>query len=204
MAEKEKKPEAGKAAGPETVADTKKSADKPAPAAEKEPEPEKDEKTESASGKQQAQENGEGDASSPEAEEKSEKTDTSAEAEKASAPQDSPEQTDDAVKPEAENAAPSTQARDMELLDAKAQLAAFKCGVRADVVEDAVCLAMRDAGKTGEVTAESVADALTGVLDRHPEWKQAQQSGGDFRVGADGSKETHSSSDEISKIFGNS
>lgn len=92
---------------------------------------------------------------------------------------------------------------DLELLITKAQLAAFKSGVRGDVVEDAVCLAMHDAKKNGEVTEKTIADALSGVLDRHPEWKNAPESANNIRVGADGSKETHSSNDEISKIFGN-
>lgn len=92
---------------------------------------------------------------------------------------------------------------DLELLNTKAQLAAFKSGVRGDVVEDAVCLAMHDAKKNGEVTEKTIADALSGVLDRHPEWKNAPESANNIRVGADGSKETHSSNDEISKIFGN-
>lgn len=92
---------------------------------------------------------------------------------------------------------------DLELLNTKAQLAAFKSGVRGDVVEDAVCLAMHDAKKNGAVTEKTIADALSGVLDRHPEWKNAPESANNIRVGADGSKEKHSSNDEISKIFGN-
>ncbi len=161
-------------------------------------------KDEAASDEKQAEENGEGAPSGSETAEKSEKTDAPASTKADSAPQNDSEQAADNAQAQAEPTAPSTQARDMELLDAKAQLAAFKCGVRGDVVEDAVCLAMRDAQKAGKVTEKSVAEALTGVLDRHPEWKQAKEIGNNFRVGADGSKETHSTSDEISKIFGNS
>ena len=91
----------------------------------------------------------------------------------------------------------------MELLNTKVQLAAFKSGVRGEVVEDAVCLALHDAKKTGEVSEKSVAQALKGVLNRHPEWKQESASAGNFRVGAESGKTPNTASDEISKIFGN-
>lgn len=91
----------------------------------------------------------------------------------------------------------------VQLLSAQAQLAAFKCGVRPDAVEDAVCLAVNDAKKNGEVTAESIADALSGVLNRHPDWKVSHEPSNDFRMGADGTAKTGTSVDEISKIFGN-
>lgn len=91
----------------------------------------------------------------------------------------------------------------MELLNTKVQLAAFKSGVRGEVVEDAVCLALHDAKKTGEVSEKSVAQALKGVLNRHPEWKQESASAGNFRVGAESGKMPNTASDEISKIFGN-
>lgn len=81
--------------------------------------------------------------------------------------------------------------------------AAFKSGVRGEVVEDAVCLALHDAKKTGEVSEKSVAQALKGVLNRHPEWKQESASAGNFRVGAESGKMPNTASDEISKIFGN-
>ena len=101
--------------------------------------------------------------------------------------------------------APAADNSAMELLNTKAQLAAFKCGVRADVVEDAVCIAVYDAQKTGTVNSDSITEALKAVLDRHPEWKNSPENNNTgFRVGADGTKETpSSSSDEISKIFGN-
>ena len=98
---------------------------------------------------------------------------------------------------------PAADTLTMELLNAKAQLAAFKCGIRADVVEDAVCLAVNDAKKSGEVTEDSISQALSGVLNRHPEWKHAPDNTNGFRVGADGSKQPSTSNDEISKIFGN-
>lgn len=90
-----------------------------------------------------------------------------------------------------------------QLLAAQAQLAAFKCGVRPDAVEDAVCLAINDAKKNGEVTAESIADALSGVLNRHPDWKNYYEPSTNFRIGADGMTKANASIDEISKIFGN-
>lgn len=93
----------------------------------------------------------------------------------------------------------------MALLDAKAQLAAFKSGVKPDAVEDAVCLAIHDAKKAGTVDEGSVSTALKGVLKRHPEWQQSNDAGTapGFRIGADGSKSAPTSNDAISKIFGN-
>lgn len=90
-----------------------------------------------------------------------------------------------------------------ELLEVKAQLAAYKSGVRGDVVEDAVCLAVHDAQKAGELTEKTVSKALEGVLERHPEWKNAAENTAGFRVGADGSQKPPASNDAISQIFGN-
>ena len=90
-----------------------------------------------------------------------------------------------------------------QLLAAQAQLAAFKCGVRPEAVEDAVCLAINDAKKNGDVTADSIAEALSGVLNRHPDWKSFYELSNNFRIGADGMSKANSSIDEISKIFGN-
>lgn len=98
---------------------------------------------------------------------------------------------------------PVTSDLQTQLLSAQAQLAAFKCGVRPDAVEDAVCLAINDAKKNGEVTAESIADALSGVLNRHPDWKSFYEPSTNFRIGADGMTKANASIDEISKIFGN-
>lgn len=98
---------------------------------------------------------------------------------------------------------PVTSDLQTQLLSAQAQLAAFKCGVRPDAVEDAVCLAINDAKKNGEVTAESIADALSGVLNRHPDWKNYYEPSTNFRIGADGMTKANASIDEISKIFGN-
>ena len=142
--------------------------------------------------------------SSPETAAKSEKTDTEGETAEETAEKDAKPPEADTEKPSAEAAAPPAPDLRMELLNAKAQLAAFKSGVRGDAVEDAVCLALYDAKKTGEVSEKSVAEALKGVLDRHPQWKQEETPAGSFRVGADGGNATQTaSSDEISKIFGN-
>lgn len=105
--------------------------------------------------------------------------------------------------PPVANDKPAADSVNLELLNTKAQLAAIKSGIRVDVVEDAVCLAMHDAKKNGELTEESVAEALSGVLSRHPEWKNTPENTNNFRVGGDGSKENPSSNEEISKIFGN-
>lgn len=94
-------------------------------------------------------------------------------------------------------------AQNTELLEVKAQLAAYKSGVRGDVVEDAVCLAVHDAQKAGELTEKTVAEALTGVLERHPEWKNTAENAAGFRVGADGSQKPPASDDAIAQIFGN-
>ena len=143
-------------------------------------------------------------ASSPEAAAKSEKTDTEGEtAEKTSEKDAQPPEADTEKLPAEAGQSPESNLR-TELLNAKAQLAAFKSGVRGDAVEDAVCLALYDAKKTGEASEKRVAEALKGVLDRHPEWKQEEPTTGSFRVGADGGKAVQTaSSDEISKIFGN-
>lgn len=155
--------------------DNSKTDDAPADDEGKKDKPEKKEEksTEKPSDKKQGEENGEG--------------------------ADEPSADNPPVVPEK----PATDSTNFELLNAKAQLAAIKSGVRVDVVEDAVCLAMHDAKQNGELTEESVAEALSGVLSRHPEWKAPAESTNNFRVGADGSKETPSSNEDIAKIFGN-
>ena len=60
-----------------------------------------------------------------------------------------------------------------DLTEAKAQLEAYKAGVIISAVEDATYLAVRECEKLGnEVTTESIAEALKGVLKRHPEWQE--------------------------------
>ena len=180
-----------------------------APAAdiEKTPVPEKDNKPEIASEEKATEADNAAKASTEgtttEADENSEKTTTEGAASEKNAEKETPppEVPAETCKGEAESI--PGQDLQMELLNTKVQLAAFKSGVRGEVVEDAVCLALHDAKKTGEVSEKSVAQALKGVLNRHPEWKQEAASAGNFRVGAESGKTPNTASDEISKIFGN-
>lgn len=190
--EKKKPTEAEETKAPAEAAEA---GEPPAPETDKATEPEKTAKPDAEGTETGTKDADKTDVSSLEAAAKSEKTDTASESAEETAEKD-------AKPPEA--AAPPAPDLRMELLNAKAQLAAFKSGVRGDAVEDAVCLALHDAKKTGEVSEKSVAEALKGVLDRHPEWKQEETPAGSFRVGADGGKAAQTaSSDEISKIFGN-
>jgi hypothetical protein len=88
---------------------------------------------------------------------------------------------------------------------ARAQLEAFRSGVRSDVVEDAVYLALRTAEKDGEVDEEDIKEALKSVLKRHPEWKSdSSKQGGGFKVGATGGKHQEpATNDVLAEIFGN-
>lgn len=117
-----------------------------------------------------------------------------------SAESDSAESGTPVAEPSAASAEPVPNT---ELLEVKAQLAAYKSGVRGDVVEDAVCLAVHDAQKAGILTDKTIAKALEGVLERHPEWKNAAENTAGFRVGADGSQKPPASNDAIAQIFGN-
>lgn len=91
-----------------------------------------------------------------------------------------------------------------ELLTARAQLEAFRNGVKAEVVEDAVYLALREAEKDGDADVEDIKEALKTVLKRHPEWKSDSKQGGGFKVGATGGTSQNSPSDDaLAEIFGN-
>lgn len=71
------------------------------------------------------------------------------------------------------------------LLAAEAKLSAYKAGIRADAVEDAVVLAMHAATVNGEQpTEESINAALGEVLQRHPDWKTASIPTPPSKVGA--------------------
>lgn len=174
---------------------------------EKTPVPEKDSKPEIASAETLTEadnaEKASTEGTSPEADEKSEKTDIEGAAAEKNAEKETPPPEVPAETRKGEAESIPGQDLQMELLNTKVQLAAFKSGVRGEVVEDAVCLALHDAKKTGEVSEKSVAQALKGVLNRHPEWKQEAASAGNFRVGAESGKMPNTASDEISKIFGN-
>lgn len=179
----------------------------PAADTEKTPVPEKDNKPEIASEEKATEADNAAKASAegtiPEADEKSEKTATEGAAAEKNAEKETPPPEVPAGTHKSEAESIPGQDLQMELLNTKVQLAAFKSGVRGEVVEDAVCLALHDAKKTGEVSEKSVAQALKGVLNRHPEWKQESASAGNFRVGAESGKMPNTASDEISKIFGN-
>lgn len=179
----------------------------PAADTEKTPVPEKDSKPDSASEEKATEADNAAKASAegtiPEADEKSEKTATEGAAAEKNAEKETPPPEVSAGTHKSEAESIPGQDLQMELLNTKVQLAAFKSGVRGEVVEDAVCLALHDAKKTGEVSEKSVAQALKGVLNRHPEWKQESASAGNFRVGAESGKMPNTASDEISKIFGN-
>lgn len=77
-----------------------------------------------------------------------------------------------------------------ELMIARAQLEAYRNGVMANAVEDAVYLAVMQAERSGEPDEEGIRDALKEVLKRRPEWcakkEEAAQNG--FRVGVDTSE----------------
>ncbi len=71
-----------------------------------------------------------------------------------------------------------------ELQTARAQLEAYRMDIRNDMVEDAVYLAIRDAGKDGDLDEESMREALKAVLKRHPDWKKDAKQLGGIKVGA--------------------
>ena len=74
-----------------------------------------------------------------------------------------------------------------ELQESRAQNAAAKLGFKADVIDDAVYLAMRNADKNndGDFDDEDIKTELSAVLKKHPEWKaDAGNNAGFRRVGA--------------------
>lgn len=104
--------------------------------------------------------------------------------------------------------ADNSAALQREIVETRAQLAAYKEGVKPEAVEDAVLLAMHDAEKAGdELDEDAVAEALKEVLKRHPEWKKQddpKNSSGGFRVGASGSENQPKTDDDaLAAIFGN-
>lgn len=84
--------------------------------------------------------------------------------------------------PEPENAA----LLKLQLMEAKAQVAAYKNGVKPAAVEDVVVLAMH-AVKTsgGELTEEALHQAITSVLERHPEWNSTTTPAAPVKAGAE-------------------
>ncbi len=73
-----------------------------------------------------------------------------------------------------------------ELQEARAQNTAAKLGFKADAIDDAVYLAMRNAAKKndGDFDDEDIKTELSAVLKKHPEWKADAGNGTGFRVGA--------------------
>ena len=73
-----------------------------------------------------------------------------------------------------------------ELQEARAQNTAAKLGFKADAIDDAVYLAMRNAAKNndGEFDDEDIKTELSAVLKKHPEWKADAGKATGFRVGA--------------------
>lgn len=109
---------------------------------------------------------------------------------------------------EGEPAEDNSAALHREIVETRAQLAAYKEGIKPEAVEDAVLLAMHDVEKAGdELDEDAVAEALKEVLKRHPEWKKQddpKNSSGGFRVGASGNgNQPKTDDDALAAIFGN-
>lgn len=113
--------------------------------------------------------------------------------------------------PPAEGAPPvedNSAALQREIIETRAQLVAYKEGVKPEAVEDAVLLATHEIEKAGDdLDEDSVSEALKEVLKRHPEWKKQddpKNSSGGFRVGASGNEnQSKTDDDALAAIFGN-
>ena len=100
---------------------------------------------------------------------------------------DQPDQEEPSTQPQAEDRVAQLE---QQLLQANSRNAAYAAGVRPELVEDAVTLAMAQAAAAGQVTQEAVQSAMEQVLQRHPDWKmQPAQTGkkttGGFLLGSD-------------------
>lgn len=109
---------------------------------------------------------------------------------------------------EGEPAEDNSAALHREIVETRAQLAAYKEGIKPEAVEDAVLLAMHAVEKSGdELDEDAVAEALKEVMKRHPEWKKQDDpnnSSGGFRVGAsENENQTKTDDDALAAIFGN-
>lgn len=69
------------------------------------------------------------------------------------------------------------------LAAARSELAAYRAGVRPEMVGDAMALAAADWGENPDEAA--MAEVLGQVLGRHPEWKAGQSQPAGFVVGSD-------------------
>lgn len=78
---------------------------------------------------------------------------------------------------------PELERMAVELQTARAQLEAFRMDIRPEMVEDAVYLAIREAGNEGSVDDDSMREALKSVMNRHPEWKKDAKQTGGIKVG---------------------
>lgn len=74
----------------------------------------------------------------------------------------------------------------LQLMESKARVAAYKSGVKPAAVEDAVVLAMHAVSTAGgELSEETIQQALTTVLERHPEWNAASTPTAPVKAGAE-------------------
>lgn len=91
-----------------------------------------------------------------------------------------------------------------ELIEAKAQSAAAMLGCRADCIEDAVYLAVRNASKDDEPDDEDIKTALEELLKKYPGWKNnSEKPAGGFKIGAESQGENRNATDDMLKgIFG--
>lgn len=77
-----------------------------------------------------------------------------------------------------------------DLAAAKAQIEAMRSGIRSEMVDDAVILALNEIERNGEEVDDiSLKDALKTIKKRHPEWLVDEKGKGGFRVGADSKEE---------------
>ncbi len=74
----------------------------------------------------------------------------------------------------------------LQLLESNARVAAYKSGVKPAAVEDAVVLAMHAVNTAGgELSEEAIQQAITAVLERHPEWNAASTPVAPVKAGAE-------------------
>lgn len=78
-----------------------------------------------------------------------------------------------------------------ELQAANAKLAAYRAGVPAEAVDDAVVLALHDLQAAGkEATGDSLREAIDAVIGRHPGFQQPQQPKAPAKAGAPAQDDT--------------
>ena len=140
--------------------------------------------TENTSDDSQADENGEG------ADEKTAETAEDAQSEETSTDTEQAAESDDIEKIKAEN------------IRLKAQLEAHAAGFRNDVIEDAVLIASNIAQRDGV----EIAEALSAVAKKYPDWKVGDKGSKDkssgFKVGADTPKQENADDNRLNDAFG--